>query len=1023
MSEVKVSAIVSETGDKLSVTVGDVTYVADSGYTTLSDAVAGSDAGQMNIVMDGVVLTESSQLGFKGGTLIGVNNAAISGLVDTTGYGIMPVNSNRTISGMTFSGNTGRPAVSRVGGSVTVTFDNCLFDNNLSTNNVGVIRSYGKLVSITNSEFSNNRTCAILMSQSGGTVSINNTNFTDNNTGGGNGAIYNDEPGGVLIVSNAVFTGNTTTNAGGGIRNDGILYIGDTEFYKNVGSQGSAIYNESTGKVTITGLLTFGASQTFRNGGTVTVQTGSFLELEKNEIQLAQVVDGTGSWKEGSGSWSADNNGTLITTATKDLYVTNASSEKIIDNAIIISADKSKDIAVVGGTVYYGGVLLDNVDISYDSNTFVLVDTYRDSRLHANYAKDISLIGSGDSGFRNGSYSQGGGIYFGDHSGYNYKVENLHFTNNTADDKGGALYFYDGSIQVIDCVIKGNSAESGSGIYKRMGDMTVSGTDFSENQSTSGVVFLQTGSAAINKISGSTFTGNTASANGGAIMVNGGVTVSDTVFRNNKAVKGGAIFSGTNTVINIDKCLFEGNQSTSYSAVLGHDSAGVVFNVSNSTFRDNKSGAQGGVIRLNAGGTITLANVTVENNTGTNTFYIYGSSSAKAYVYVNGLVTMGAGQSFRYDGAHNEFRVSGSSFFTGLGVAKAVDANGSFGSWFDHRSNGKIAAENGYRIFVLADSNNSDMYVTNADALVMNNHNLVTISASVMENWITSSYATLADAQTANAGNILLFDFAQSGNIAIASDTALIGGGTSSIGGTVTVAAEAKLTLTGNFVLASALTVSGNAVELDALTLTVNSELFTGMTGHFLMIDNVNIAQADDLTIILDGNAQAMDQWFELNEAQYRFAVKNGALMLQAYVKDGVLEDNSSGSVYGGGSETNYGTDITQTIASGVKQGTVFAGSEKGVDGKITTTVTGGEIVKHLYGGGKVSAESTELTVESGTVGKDVYGGLLIKETTNAISLGESNLTVSGGTFNQYVVGGSRVTAADTTTTHTAGTV
>ena len=133
---------------------------------------------------------------------------------------------------------------------------------------------------------------------------------------------------------------------------------------------------------------------------------------------------------------------------------------------------------------------------------------------------------------------------------------------------------------------------------------------------------------------------------------------------------------------------------------MGHDSAGVVFNVSNSTFRDNKSGAQGGVIRLNAGGTITLANVTVENNTGTNTFYIYGSSSAKAYVYVNGLVTMGAGQSFRYDGAHNEFRVSGSSFFTGLGVAKAVDANGSFGSWFDHRSNGKIAAENGYRIFV-----------------------------------------------------------------------------------------------------------------------------------------------------------------------------------------------------------------------------------------------------------------------------------------------------------------------------------
>ncbi|MBR2344250.1 MAG: hypothetical protein IKA71_00495, partial [Lentisphaeria bacterium] len=39
------------------------------------------------------------------------------------------------------------------------------------------------------------------------------------------------------------------------------------------------------------------------------------------------------------------------------------------------------------------------------------------------------------------------------------------------------------------------------------------------------------------------------------------------------------------------------------------------------------------------------------------------------------------------------------------------------------------------------------------------------------------------------------------------------------------------------------------------------------------------------------------------------------------------------------------------------------------------------------------------------------------------ISLGESNLTVSGGTFDQYVVGGSRVTAADATTTHTVGKV
>lgn len=117
-------------------------------------------------------------------------------------------------------------------------------------------------------------------------------------------------------------------------------------------------------------------------------------------------------------------------------------------------------------------------------------------------------------------------------------------------------------------------------------------------------------------------------------------------------------------------------------------------------------------------------------------------------------------------------------------------------------------------------------------------------------------------------------------------------------------------------------------------------------------------------------------------------------------------------------------SDISVYVSGGHYTGTFFCGSYSGVsDRTIITTVTGGMIAKHLYGGGKVSAESTELTVEGGSVGQDVYGGLLINNAKKTISLGESNLTVSGGTFNQYVVGGSRVTAANTTTTHTVGKV
>ena len=250
--------------------------------------------------------------------------------------------------------------------------------------------------------------------------------------------------------------------------------------------------------------------------------------------------------------------------------------------------------------------------------------------------------------------------------------------------------------------------------------------------------------------------------------------------------------------------------------------------------------------------------------------------------------------------------------------------------------------------------------------------------------------------------NIFCASISGSGTFNVAENAVLTFNNTEEIGIaalTINTANSNTINLNGTVVNFSGLDVSKVTITVDGTGLEAGDVIATGVTGTI-----------DDDTV-----ANVEKGYLDIVEGNLVLKVKTD--------KAGVLEENSTGSVYGGGSETNDGTNITQTIASGLKQGTVFAGSEKGVDGKITTTVTGGEIAKHLYGGGKVSAESTELTVESGTVGKDVYGGLLIKETTNAISLGESNLTVSGGTFNQYVVGGSRVTAADVTTTHTAGKV
>jgi hypothetical protein len=139
-----------------------------------------------------------------------------------------------------------------------------------------------------------------------------------------------------------------------------------------------------------------------------------------------------------------------------------------------------------------------------------------------------------------------------------------------------------------------------------------------------------------------------------------------------------------------------------------------------------------------------------------------------------------------------------------------------------------------------------------------------------------------------------------------------------------------------------------------------------------------------------------------LNNHGAALAIVDGNLVVNAK-----LAENSTGSVYGGGSAENNGSDITQSVAGGLKQGTVFAGSGAGTDGDITTTVSGGTIDRNLYGGGKVSAGSTTLEISGGTVGMDVYGGIFSADG----ELGTANLTISNGTFGGMVVGGSRVNA------------
>ena len=260
MSEIQVNAIVSASGTEKSVTVGDITYTAENGYTSLEDAVASSDQPQI-IVVDAVPYTGTGEnsLVLRGATIIGVNGAAAVG-------NARPIETRTAadvITGMTFADNTGTSALNIY---VDTDIDNSLFNGNVR----GLYMDNSSAVAnLRDTDFTANTNGGIYVAT--GTMSVTGGNFLNNRAGNG-GAIYNHR--GNVTVTDVYFSGNSVGNAGGAIRNDGRMTIGGATFVGNIGNQGAAIYNGGT--LTIVDKLTLGASQTIRSEGTVYVKAVTF---------------------------------------------------------------------------------------------------------------------------------------------------------------------------------------------------------------------------------------------------------------------------------------------------------------------------------------------------------------------------------------------------------------------------------------------------------------------------------------------------------------------------------------------------------------------------------------------------------------------------------------------------------------------------------------------------------------------------------------------------------------------------
>jgi hypothetical protein len=203
-----------------------------------------------------------------------------------------------------------------------------------------------------------------------------------------------------------------------------------------------------------------------------------------------------------------------------------------------------------------------------------------------------NVVVSNNTATNSGTGAGGGGIY----NNGTLALVGSTVSNNTAGSKtsvganfvtGGAIRNSNGTLTVTDSTISNNFAQIGGGIFDT-GSMTVTGSTFASNSAGVGIVTtttLEGGAIFINAqgsgaIVNSTFSGNSAHDNGGAIANNGTVSVSFSTFSANSAPNGNSVSATHNTLTlkadifsNSTNCLISGGSIVSDGHNLATDSS------------------------------------------------------------------------------------------------------------------------------------------------------------------------------------------------------------------------------------------------------------------------------------------------------------------------------------------------------------------------------------------------------------------------------------------------------------------
>ena len=291
-----------------------------------------------------------------------------------------------------------------------------------------------------------------------------------------------------------------------------------------------------------------------------------------NDIKF---VNGNSSGRYGDGVdmggaifWSGQN-GTLMNGEFRDNNAT-------IGGAIYYNSTASN--AKISGSYFFNNTAVTNGGaIDCNASEMNLTNTFFESNYAGEYGAALCRETNATGGFgRNNNFTSNNAGIAGAALGWmgvnNITITNYIFIDNTAGENGGAIYVSQNSdnCKIINSSFTGNNVTGtasglGGAIDFEGANGTIIGSNFTNNHAYDGGAIYVGALTGYTNITGATFTNNGAVNYGGAINLNASsVTVNESNFYDNYAVRGGALYVGGDGHTNyIYSSLFKGNKAIS----------------------------------------------------------------------------------------------------------------------------------------------------------------------------------------------------------------------------------------------------------------------------------------------------------------------------------------------------------------------------------------------------------------------------------------------------------------------------